>query len=375
MDNLTHSLVGGLIGLLAAKSKKYPKIPFVITGMISANFPDLDMLYASLISQPFGYLLHHRGHTHTLIGALLCSILTVFLTIFICKLRKIPFEKSLIFPIAITSVIGGMSHILLDWLNTYGVHPFWPISNEWFYGDTIFIIEPTLWFSLCFAIYALVESKTAKIFSMIPVVIGVILIIFSGKVNPTIGMVIIISFLSVFLALHFTKSFTQTAIWIITSFLIIFTFKFAGFKALQILKNTQDKTLVAFVQPAPSNPFCWTSMEMVRKDDLVVYRRASIQPFNSIIDVNCNSYSLVTTGTSADISIPLKTFKDLSENCRWKAFLQFSRVPGIIQCGASKCANDFRFSRNRTSNFSTLSLDGDCPDLLPPWNPPVKDIN
>src|SRR6185503_16672422 len=37
------------------------------------------------------------------------------------------------------------SHLLLDWTNSYGVHPFWPIDDRWFYGDSVFIVEPWLW--------------------------------------------------------------------------------------------------------------------------------------------------------------------------------------------------------------------------------------
>ncbi len=38
-----------------------------------------------------------------------------------------------------------MIHLALDFSNNYGVHPFWPVSNRWFYGDAIFIVEPWFW--------------------------------------------------------------------------------------------------------------------------------------------------------------------------------------------------------------------------------------
>jgi hypothetical protein len=37
------------------------------------------------------------------------------------------------------------SHLLLDYTNSYGVHPFWPVRNDWYYGDAVFIVEPWLW--------------------------------------------------------------------------------------------------------------------------------------------------------------------------------------------------------------------------------------
>jgi inner membrane protein len=41
--------------------------------------------------------------------------------------------------------LGVWSHPLLDWLNTYGVRLLMPFDGRWFYGDTLFIIEPWFW--------------------------------------------------------------------------------------------------------------------------------------------------------------------------------------------------------------------------------------
>ena len=41
-----------------------------------------------------------------------------------------------------------LSHPLLDFLNTYGVRFLMPFSGRWFYGDTLFIVDPWLWLLL-----------------------------------------------------------------------------------------------------------------------------------------------------------------------------------------------------------------------------------
>ncbi|MFO8028582.1 MAG: metal-dependent hydrolase [Cyclonatronaceae bacterium] len=41
--------------------------------------------------------------------------------------------------------LGVWSHPLLDWLNTYGIRLMMPFSDTWFYGDTLFIIDPWFW--------------------------------------------------------------------------------------------------------------------------------------------------------------------------------------------------------------------------------------
>jgi inner membrane protein len=46
------------------------------------------------------------------------------------------------------SYIGVWSHPALDWLNSYGVRLLHPFSDKWFYGDSIFIIDPWIWLAL-----------------------------------------------------------------------------------------------------------------------------------------------------------------------------------------------------------------------------------
>jgi len=41
--------------------------------------------------------------------------------------------------------VAVWSHPLLDWLNTYGVRLLMPFDGRWFYGDTLFIVDPWFW--------------------------------------------------------------------------------------------------------------------------------------------------------------------------------------------------------------------------------------
>jgi len=41
--------------------------------------------------------------------------------------------------------IAGLSHILLDFTNNYGVRPFWPLSEKSYSWDIVFIVEPALY--------------------------------------------------------------------------------------------------------------------------------------------------------------------------------------------------------------------------------------
>src|SRR4051794_29531306 len=49
--------------------------------------------------------------------------------------------------------IGVLSHVLLDYLNNYGVRLLMPFSSRWFYGDTLFIVDVWLWLLLGAGVY------------------------------------------------------------------------------------------------------------------------------------------------------------------------------------------------------------------------------
>jgi inner membrane protein len=53
-----------------------------------------------------------------------------------------PFRPRAILALSFLSVL---SHPALDWLNTYGVRLLMPFDGRWFYGDTLFIIDPWFW--------------------------------------------------------------------------------------------------------------------------------------------------------------------------------------------------------------------------------------
>ena len=46
------------------------------------------------------------------------------------------------------STVAILSHPVLDTLNTYGMRWLMPFSGRWFYGDTLFIVDPWLWLVL-----------------------------------------------------------------------------------------------------------------------------------------------------------------------------------------------------------------------------------
>ncbi len=153
MDNLTHSLVGALLGQAGLKKKTGLAMPALIIG---ANLPDVDAACFFWL-EGTEHLGFRRGITHGPPALLLLPLILAGLLWgwdrWQTSRGKRP-EKRL--PVSfkwlyMLSFIGCLSHPALDWLNVYGIRFLEPFSSRWFYGDTLFIIDVWLWALMGFA--------------------------------------------------------------------------------------------------------------------------------------------------------------------------------------------------------------------------------
>ncbi len=64
--------------------------------------------------------------------------------------KRLPLHKGWLLALA---YIGCLSHPLFDWFNSYGIRLLEPFSSEWFYGDTLFIIDPWIWIVLIVSVW------------------------------------------------------------------------------------------------------------------------------------------------------------------------------------------------------------------------------
>lgn len=81
------------------------------------------------------------------------------------RLKKHPHKKPAK-PIALLALayLGTLSHPFLDWLNTYGVRLLMPFDTSWFYGDTLFIIDPWVWLLMgASVVYAYSKKRFCKL--------------------------------------------------------------------------------------------------------------------------------------------------------------------------------------------------------------------
>jgi inner membrane protein len=113
---------------------------------LAAEAADLDVV-SRFGGSAFG-LNHHRGFTHSFLGVPLVAAAVVGFVYLIWRSRgrktrnpNLPPRWGLLFAYA---CLSGLSHILLDFTNNYGVRPFWPFSERWISADLVFIVDPIL---------------------------------------------------------------------------------------------------------------------------------------------------------------------------------------------------------------------------------------
>lgn len=143
MEPITHFLTGAC---LARSGFNRKTALATATTTLAAEAPDIDVL-GSFKDPVFGFA-HHRGFTHSFLGLILVEAVVVGLMYFIWRVGgrkvkdpKLPPRWGLLF---LFSYVAGLTHILLDFTNNYGVRPLWPFSEKWYSWDIVFIVEPVI---------------------------------------------------------------------------------------------------------------------------------------------------------------------------------------------------------------------------------------
>lgn len=143
MEPVTHFLFGACMGR-AGLNRRTALATATLT--LAAEAPDLDVI-SRFRGSVFGFA-HHRGFTHSFIGLPLTAALVVGFIYVLWRLRgrktrdpNVPPRWGILF---LYAYLAGLSHILLDFTNNYGVRPFWPFSERWYSWDIVFIVEPVL---------------------------------------------------------------------------------------------------------------------------------------------------------------------------------------------------------------------------------------
>ena len=147
MEPFAHTLAGAC---LAETGLKRVTPLAASTLIIAANLADVDgACYLHSADLAFGF---RRGLTHGVLAWIVLPVLLTAAMVAFDRFVRRPFDPDASparpVPLFWLSLAGVLSHPFLDWLNTYGIRLLMPFSDRWFYGDTLFIIDPWLWIIL-----------------------------------------------------------------------------------------------------------------------------------------------------------------------------------------------------------------------------------
>jgi len=162
MDPVTHFCSG-----IVAKNfltKKSGITTTLIFGLVSMS-PDIDN-FIGISGNPFLYLLHHRGFTHSFVGGFILAYILYIIT----KIIKY-FDDNLLLNFYILILI----HILLDLFTNYGTQIFLPFSNSRVGLNAIFIIDP-IYLIILIILYFTTKKRVFTISSFHPIFLTFILI-------------------------------------------------------------------------------------------------------------------------------------------------------------------------------------------------------
>ena len=162
MDPLTHTYVGAAMAAAGLRRKTALGAAALVVG---ANLPDIDGL--CYFAGDYRALAFRRGWTHGILAIVaLPLLLTAALMLWdrIVRRRRQPTAPPAN-PRALLalSALAVATHPTLDWLNSYGLRWLMPFDGHWFYGDTLYIVDPWLWLSLGGCVFLATSHGKAKL--------------------------------------------------------------------------------------------------------------------------------------------------------------------------------------------------------------------
>jgi inner membrane protein len=132
MDNVTHSLVGLMMARVSGRNAWMM--------VVAANLPDVDII--SWAGGSLTFLEYHRGIMHSLTAAPLIALIPMLL------FRSRTWQS---YAMCLAAVL---SHLALDWTNTYGIRMLLPFSGRWLHLDMTDVVDPWILLALLVAVAA-----------------------------------------------------------------------------------------------------------------------------------------------------------------------------------------------------------------------------
>jgi inner membrane protein len=154
LDPVTHMLTGACMSR-AGLNRKTGLATLTLT--LAFEAPDIDSIF--YLGGGITGLQHHRGLTHSLIGApfMAAAVIAIVYGLYRWRIsRKNAENKTRTFPklppnwklLYGYALLGTLVHLFQDFTNNYGVRPFAPFNPKWYAWDIVFIVDPIMLLAL-----------------------------------------------------------------------------------------------------------------------------------------------------------------------------------------------------------------------------------
>lgn len=430
MENLSHTLIGLAAGEAFARCtpaeesasglpQQVRRSLFVTLATIGGNAPDLDLAWSyGWPDRKLGYMLQHRGYTHTVLGCLvLAGLLYAGAEWWLRRRGLTPSRRDRIHLLAV-AIVATLLHLGMDALNSYGVHPFWPFENHWLYGDSIFIAEPLFWLASA-PLISLARSRLARCLIGVAVILalGISIWVHSGSLPWVACLATVTLALGVVGQRASPRTAALTSVAAMT--LVAGVGLICGTVAARRIDDIAGSGFPGYrmldhvLTPTLTQPLCWDAFVLASQGDRYVIRHAvlSIAPI-LVTAVQCAALAPQTRPASAPGEpvaprerVPLRSgtpappksrvdARDsasifwlseysmsraqlvglVEEHCEAAALMQFARAPFAFRYGRTWFIGDLRFERG--AGFQIEVGDGSAArcSIRVPWVPPRLDL-
>jgi inner membrane protein len=384
LDNITHSIIGFGVGEVVHRSlpagadslsQRVRHRLLLMACALASNFPDLDLFLTKLLPDPLGYLLNHRGHTHTVLWALPQALLLAAL-LWLCW----PSARSLLrasgrarLGLALSVGIGLALHLLMDFTNSYGVHPWYPFDGRWLYGDMVFIIEPLFWVAIGVPMALIMRWRWLRMASLLALFAA--LVFFAAR--EYIGWLSFVALLVIAAVCGFAqwrageqgRGGLLLALGVSVAFIAAQGMaSHAGRARMEAELQRADpssRVLDVAMTAFPSQPLCWAYVSI--ESNGVRYR---LQRGVLSLAAACPAGLREPTQSVSGNVQELRALK--ANNCHVDAWLRFGRMPIL----ADGVLSDYRFATTPRGNFTSLRVkeQAPCPQGVPAWGYPRVDL-
>jgi inner membrane protein len=414
MDNLTHTLIGLIAGESVGRATRArePGLAsdvrrglFVAIAAIGGNLPDLDLLYSYRgvphdTQAKLTYVLEHRGYTHTVLGCLVLTLLLYAGAEWWLRYRHLTVTRRDRFELLGMSIFGTFLHLAMDFLNSYGVHPFWPVQNGWFYGDSVFIVEPLYWAAAAPLLFT-VRSTLVRVVVGLALLAGLAAGLFLGLV-PALGCFAYVVLTAALLFIGWRASARTAAIASAVTMLTVTAAFITGghlaarhIDAIAAADFPTDHVIDHVLSPGAMNPLCWDVLLLETRGDRYSARHGVVSNAPWLISAaRCPTLpgNRPTVAPLAKVPAPdstgmhwLSEFEmsktDLAQivagNCNAAALMQFARAPFVAERRHEWVIGDLRFAGQRGGGMADIDLNRDSPDSCSkpaPWTPPRAEL-